>query len=128
STYRNLVVIADLTHNLSAIETSQADYIFGSLRKVLPLPVGGFAKAKEEELPVPMESLKAEEALLQKWTAMCLKKQYLEMDLDVKALFRSLFIGGEETFDKEWTNAGLPTVMKPYLFSLDIERIIDTKR
>src|SRR5690606_33107717 len=42
--YRSLVVIADLTHDLSAIEASQADYIFGSLRKVLPMPVGGFVK------------------------------------------------------------------------------------
>lgn len=126
--YKNLVVIADLTHDLSAVETSQADYVFGSLRKVLPLPVGGFAKAKEEEFPVSTESLQAEEALLQKWSAMYLKKQYLEKDLDIKPLFRSLFIEAEETFGKEWTNAGLPAAIKPYVFSLDVERIIDTKR
>lgn len=127
--YKHLVVIEDLTHDLSAIDNSRADYVFGSLRKVLPLPVGGFAKAmNQHQLPLPSKSFAAEEAALKKWTAMYLKRRYLETGQDVKSLFRSLFMSGEETFDKEWTNVELPAIVKPYLYSLNIEQIVKTKR
>src|SRR5690606_3450898 len=83
--YKNMVVIQDLKHDLSGIDTNLADYCFGSLRKVLPLPVGGFVWAKSAiQLPMPVESLGSEDASLQKLTAMYLKTQYLERDMDVK--------------------------------------------
>jgi len=127
--YKNLVVIEDLTHNLLAIDTSNADYVFGSLRKILPLPAGGFAKAlNQHQLPLPSESLAAEQAAFRKWTAMYLKKQYLEKGQDVKPLFRSLFTSGEEDFGEDWTNSELPSIIKPYLYSLNVEQIVKAKR
>lgn len=127
--YQNLVVVEDLTHDLSAIDASSADYVFGSLRKVLPLPVGGFAKStKHNQLPLPSGSLIAEQAAFQKWTAMYLKKEYLETGVDIKPLFRSLLTSSEDAFGEDWTNSGLPSIIKPYLYSLNVEQIIKTKR
>lgn len=129
SRYENLTTIEDVTHNLLASQTSSANYVFGSLRKVLPVPVGGFAKANDSsELSLPPSSLEAEDQALQKLTAMYLKRQYLAEGLDVKPLFRSLYSDGEQAFSENWANCALPEIIKPYLYSLDVEKIVEAKR
>src|SRR5690606_33175876 len=44
---KNITIIEDVTHDLSKINHSKANYVFGSLRKILPVPVGGFVKSNE---------------------------------------------------------------------------------
>lgn len=127
--YRNMVIIEDLTHNLERVAGSGADYVFGSLRKVLPVPVGGFVKSREPGiLPEPAYAVKAEEIALRKWTAMYLKKDYLETGGDTKPLFRSLFASGEAIFAEPWKNAAMPDIVRAYLISLDVEKIIAEKK
>jgi hypothetical protein len=43
------VIIDDLTHNLLSFNESNADYCFASLRKQIPIAVGGFCLSKNND-------------------------------------------------------------------------------
>ncbi len=126
---RNMVIIKDLTHDLRQPHCIDADYTFGSLRKILPVPVGGFVHTREPGiLPPPAWSVQAEEMALRRCTAMYLKKNYLEGGEADKPFFRSLFASGEQAFAEPRGDMGLPAVVREYLISLDIEKMIAAKQ
>lgn len=124
---KNIATIEDLTHNLSLISDSKADYIFGSLRKVLPVPAGGFVRSKIKLPDIP-GTLFAEEVALEKFTGMFLKKKYLEDHFSEKEIFRDLLISAEHSFENIETNATLPFSVKEYLSELDLFKIIESKK
>jgi len=125
--YKNLITIEDLTHNLELIEESNADYVFGSLRKILPMPVGGFVKTKNT-LSQLTKSDFAEEVTLEKLTGMVLKKKYLEGTFKEKEVFRDLLMNAETSFENSQTFTSLPLLLENYFFELEIAKIIDIKK
>ena len=125
--YKNLITVEDLTHNLELITESTADYVFGSLRKILPMPVGGFVKAKRTLSHLPKTDV-AEEITLEKFAGMFLKKKYLEGSFKEKQVFRELFINAEISFENSQTFTSLPSLIENYFSELDIVKIIDKKK
>lgn len=125
--YKNLIIIEDLTHNLELISDSKADYVFGSLRKVLPVPVGGFVKSKKA-MPQLEEITFAEEVALEKLTGMVLKKKYLDGSFKEKQVFRELLINAETSFENNHTFTSLPSLIEKYFFELETEKIISVKK
>lgn len=127
---KNVIVIEDLTHNLKSCFLSTADYTFGSLRKVLPIGVGGFLFSnKGNDLPILGSTLFAEEVAYKKMSGMYLKKLYLEGISKIeKSVFRELLVSAEECFDKVETISSLPKVVKCELENLDVDKIISIKK
>lgn len=119
------VVIDDLTHNLLGIKDSKADYCFGSLRKQLPVGVGGFCLGIREDVTflVPFNDF-ANKIALQKLSAMFLKSEYLAGNFENKNIFRDLFIDAEHKFESFQTNSKLPEIIKSQLFALSEENLI----
>ncbi len=126
---KKAVLIDDLTHNLEAIKTSTADYIFGSLRKELPIPSGGFlASSNGFKLPKGKQSRLANSIAIKKFTAMYLKKRYLEGLSNDKDTFREIFIESEENLEGKLKSAKIPKTAKVLLQNLDITQILKAKK
>lgn len=127
--YKNIAIIEDLSHNILAFKDSKADYCFGSLRKQLPLPCGGFCySATKKSLPEAQHNLKAEEVAFQKTTAMFLKREYLEGRFNQKEIFRTQFIEAEKKFEEEFANSKMPEITQTIFSQLNIERILEAKK
>lgn len=125
--YKNIITIEDLTHDLSKIEASQADYAFGSLRKILPIPVGGFIKTNEI-LRLQPSNFETENITFNKLLGMGLKTKYLEGSFQDKDYFRNLLINSEQQLEVERTVTALPQISKNILYELDIVKLIDQKK
>lgn len=119
------VIIDDLTHNLLSIKESKADYCFGSLRKQLPIGVGGFCLGLKEDVTfsVPVNDF-ANKIALQKLSAMFLKSEYLIGKFANKDVFRNLFIDAEHQFESSQTNSKLPEPIKVQLIALNEKELI----
>jgi hypothetical protein len=126
---RKSVIIDDLTHNLLSISESKADYCFGSLRKQLPLGVGGFCIGLKENVTfsLPFSDF-ANRLAIQKLTAMFLKSEYLAGRFENKEVFRNLFINAEHQFELAETNSEFPKIIKAQLFALKDENLIQKTR
>jgi hypothetical protein len=110
---RHVTMLEDHTHDPWSdwSASSDADYCFASLRKVLPLPDGAVAWSPRghrlpEEPPLAAAHLTASARCL---AAMQLKSLYLEGHPIDKDVFRALFVQGEEGL-----GAGLPSAMTPW--------------
>jgi len=114
-------VIEDITHNLSLLHRSKADFVFGSLRKELPLPVGGFVKRLN--MPDYSVSAKAEDVALRKFRGMALKRDYLEGKFAEKQVFRDLLTTAESNFEDRSTHGSMPSSVAKYAHTLDVESI-----
>ena len=126
--YVNAFIIEDLTHNLLSIKNSKADYVFGSLRKELPMPVGGFLYSNVyNKIPDGKIKLEAKKITFQKITAMYLKQQYLEGEINNKKEFREHYINSEKQLELKLEDAKLPKVAQAILEELDIEKILNQK-
>ncbi|WP_300485929.1 hypothetical protein [Flavobacterium sp.] len=125
---KRAVLIDDLTHNILGFKNSTASYCFASLRKELPVPVGGFCfSPKGYVLPVGEDNNKSEDIALNKMQAMILKRAYLEGNLRDKEEFRRLFALAEEKFEENYTNTIIPETGKQILYELDIDEILSVK-
>ena len=93
-------IIEDHSHDLLApwAISSTADYAIVSLRKTLPLPDGGAAWSPAgHELPPEPEATDAHaRSVLERLSAMILKRMYLDGDPIEKDAFRSIAIHGEQ--------------------------------
>lgn len=124
---KKTIIIEDVTHNILSIGESSAHYFFGSLRKQLPIGVGGFCKLKENEVFTGLsETAKANEAYLKKSTAMFLKTEYLKNRLDNNLLYRSYYQSAEEMFENKSTNSVMPVQAVAQLDTFPIEDYIHT--
>lgn len=127
--YENTIIIDDYTHDLLGIKDSTASYCFGSLRKELPVPVGGFCfSPKKLRLPEAPSNSLADAIAVRKLTAMYLKSEYLKGKFSDKEYYRSLYSSAEEQFENDATKAGFPDVAKALLFKLDFEKILLQKK
>ena len=125
SVFKNVVIIEDNTHNILGFQKSQADYCFGSLRKELPVPAGGFCfSPKNFSLPNGFSNLRSENVAVQKLSAMFLKEKYLNGDSSDKDIFRKLFLDAEQDFENDFTNTSIPDCAKSILFQIDVEKIL----
>lgn len=120
-------VIEDLTHEPETSPAIYSRFVFGSLRKVLPVPAGGFIKSKEIVMNATPVSVAAQEVAAQKMAAMFLKKRYLEGTFDDKDLFRKLFIEAENRFAEPETNTLLPDFVTPLVSKTDLNGILEAK-
>lgn len=128
SRYKNLFQVEDLTHGILEYKESNADYCFGSLRKELPVPVGGFCVSpKNRPLPAGARSLESEQVSIQKLAAMYLKGKYLVGDFDNKNDIRKLFIDAENKLEFQFTNAIIPETSKGILSQLNCMKILEEK-
>ena len=129
SSYQNIIVIDDLTHNLERVKDSTANYIFGSLRKILPIPTGGFlASNKDIFIPFGNDTDIGFLATIKKITAMSLKKDYIDTGKGDKNLFRQLYIEGEVLLNSSTGSTSMPLLSKSFLKELDVKFILDSKR
>lgn len=128
--FKHIFVIEDLTLNFEGVSDSKADVVFGSLRKLLPVPVGGFAKSNNEKFifSVSNPNLEAEELALQKLSGMYLKSKNLKGEFENKEIFRSLLIEAEGNLEHKYTNCGLPDFVNALLMSLNVVSIIEIKK
>ncbi|WP_346883539.1 hypothetical protein [uncultured Algibacter sp.] len=128
SNIKNVVLIDDLTHNLRSIKESKADFIFGSLRKEIPIPTGGFISTrKQQKLPKGNKNNLALTIVIQKLTAMYLKKRYLEGVTSDKNTYRELFIASEDSLQCELKDSRLPKISNALLKDLNITKILKAK-
>jgi len=126
---KKTVIIDDVTHNLLSFKKSNADYCFASLRKQIPLPVGGFCLSKNNDFNVQIdETDKANLTAVQKLSAMYLKSLYLKGDFHKKDIFRKLYIEAEGNFESLETNSCIPGVIKAQISSLNPESLIYATR
>jgi len=123
------VIIDDLTHNLLSFNKSKADYCFASLRKQIPLPVGGFCLSKKNDFTSQIDETDlANKTAVQKLSAMYLKSLYLNGNFNEKDIFRKLYIKAEENFELIETNSKLSSIIQSQLFSLNPEGLIQATR
>jgi hypothetical protein len=126
--FKNAVILDDITHNILGFQKSQAHYCFGSLRKELPVPAGGFCfSPKKLPLPKAVSSIISEKVAMQKLSAMYLKEEYLKGETVDKEVFRKLFVEAENDFENDFTNASIPDCAKNILFQIDVEKILKYK-
>lgn len=122
-------IIDDLTHDILSLSDSKADYCFGSLRKELPLPVGGFCfSPKLKKIPKASTNIQAQNTAVQKLTGMFLKQQYIDGKINDKTSFRSFFAEAEKNFEAQFTRTALPEIIVPLLFKFNILLILETKK
>ncbi len=127
--FHHIKILEDVSHSLLSLEVSTADYCFGSLRKELPVPVGGFCfSPKGLDIPFSESGTDGNSIAETKWRAMQLKRQYLTEGTGEKEAFRTLFITAEAAFGNSIQDIGLPDWVKEILFSLDVKEIIAAKK
>lgn len=124
---KNIIKIEDVTHNLGAVHKSKSDYVFGSLRKTLPIPVGGFVKSKEKLPDIGVSSF-AYEIAEEKKLGMLLKSKYLKGELVDKAVFREVLIDAEHAFSNLDSFSEMPNTVVDIIKSIDVSKILDLKR
>lgn len=123
------VVIEDATHDLLSLKNQNAHFVFGSLRKQLPLPVGGFIYDPKNTFSQKESSNSfGDEVASQKLLAMQLKLRYLKGELEDKSTFRTLFTEAEKSFESEKTNSALPDSAFDILNKIAVEELIITTR
>ncbi|NGM67213.1 hypothetical protein [Sphingobacterium sp. SGR-19] len=126
---RKTEVIEDLTHNLESLSRSSANYCFGSLRKQLPLAVGGVIWSRHGDFAVNLEDNRfSNQIALKKLTAMYLKSEYLEGRFSHKDSFRTLYLEAEELFGDLQTNTALPKIVQAQLKGLVPRKLIEKTR
>ena len=126
--FKHIFVIDDFTHCVHKIFESEANYCFGSLRKELPVPIGGFLYSRNKELPDEGLSIIAEKISLEKLYAMQAKNDYLEGKLKQKDIFRYHFMNAEEALAKEEANGRIPDSSLAILKLLDVNQIFKDKK
>lgn len=123
------IVIEDVTHNLLEFKSSNAIYCFGSLRKQLPVPVGGFCYDRNNNFSSNLNVNDfSEELAKQKLSAMQLKSSYLKGEFAQKEVFRKLFIEAESLFESSKTNSAIPVSVKNIFLQLPHKQLITKTR
>lgn len=122
---QNAFIIEDVTHNLDGLMNSGAHYTFGSLRKILPISVGGFSFSSsfkfKIELNAPNENVKELVELRNK--AMVLKSAYLQGENEDKETYRNLYAITEEKFREPFTSTALPASVLSQIKKIDLSAI-----
>ncbi len=122
-------IVDDITHHLLSYKTSSASYCFGSLRKELPVPLGGFCFSPSGlTLPIGTTNKEAVSVTESRIKAMLTKKQYLDGVIASKNEFRDVFSETEDAFDEVLARSAMPEIAKEILFSLDVPKLLKQKQ
>jgi len=120
------VVVEDLSNNLLKLVESKANYCFASLRKQLPVPVGGISKDfLLKYSPINDGNQFPEDVASEKIAAMFLKAKYLDGEFKAKQVYRNLYIKSEKSFSSCHTNSYIPTSAKNILLNLSHKELIN---
>ncbi|WP_439504233.1 hypothetical protein [Sediminibacterium sp.] len=126
--FNKTVIIEDCTHSILSFQNSKADYCFGSLRKELPLPAGGFCiSPKMKPLPKGTLNINAEKVAGDRLLAMQLKNEYLDGTNQDKSLYRKLFTESEKKFQSDFTNAKMPNCAYEILLKINAKKVLKIK-
>ncbi|WP_299675068.1 hypothetical protein [uncultured Tenacibaculum sp.] len=126
--FKKIVVVDDLTHCIQGVKESRSDYVFGSLRKQLPIPLGGFLYSPHKlKLPKGKGSILADQAAENKTLGMFLKNEYLQNRFLNKDLYRSYYSKAEEQLIKLYKDYKLPSLAENILETLNVEKILKKK-
>jgi len=126
--FAKAMVIDDVTHDILGYQSSVADYCFGSLRKELPVPAGGFCSVRSGMLkPEAVHWPEGASVAAMKLSAMYLKSRYLA-GYAGKEVYRELFAVGEEQLAHCPPDAGMPLLARAVLSSLNLHAIADARK
>ncbi|MDM1415679.1 hypothetical protein [Myroides odoratimimus] len=122
--------IYDVTHNLLEVKSTEENCYFASLRKCLPLGVGGFFQSLDKDLVLNLINTDfANEVGYKKQVGMFLKKLYLEgSNLVTKDLFRNILSDAEECFSDRRTFSSIPKLTRVELEQLNVLSILSLKK
>lgn len=129
-------VIEDHTHELLGHWAlySDADWCIASLRKTLPIPVGGFLWAPKQLRVEGLEcrdslefSVSSEEIAAERWGGMEMKARYLKGEAVEKEAFRKKYLETEDWFDVAEPTA-IDARTREFLGQLDINAWQGAKR
>lgn len=121
--FTRTMVIEDVTHDILSYKTSVADFCFGSLRKELPVPAGGFCTVPAGTTkPAPVHWQHGESVAATKLSAMYLKSRFLQGHAD-KDTYRKLFAEGEAMLAHCPQDAAMPLLARAVLSSLNTRAI-----
>lgn len=125
-------LIEDHTHDLLSdwARTSNAHYCFASLRKSLPVPIGG-AIWSPKGIDIPPNSTESEKGntvAYMKLCAMLMKKVYLAGGEIKKQEYRSLFIESEQLIGNARINSILPSFVTSLIQRTSLIEIRNKKR
>lgn len=124
-------VIEDHSHALTSswALNSDADYCIASLRKSLPLALGGIAwSPKGLHMPnVPMHDTQCDQLAQERYEAMQMKAQYLQRGGD-KETFRTIYLATEDGLGNATGIAAIDSQSEQILQHLDICRWNEQKR
>lgn len=127
--FKNAVVLEDLTHSILDFKQSNAAFCFGSVRKELPVPSGGFCYSpKKYALPKGQNDSKSNSISIEKQSAMLLKSQYIAGVSMNKEIYRAIFKSTEAQFAESFSKAKIEKSSKKILLNLDVISIIQTKK
>ena len=124
---KSIIKIEDVTHNLGAFHESKSDYVFGSLRKTLPIPVGGFVRSKEKLPDIGVSSC-ANAIAQEKKTGMLLKSKYLIGESVDKAVFGKVLIDAEHAFSNVDSFSEMPNEVVDIIKRIDVCKILSLKK
>lgn len=126
--YKRLSVIRDLTHNIKDLLSVKERFVFASLRKELPVPVGGVARVQGVDLKTLRVNKDVRDLCLKKITAMYLKFDYLLNDSVEKQIFRKMYLSAELELERNFKGYEIPMLAKSILKKLNVERILAVKK
>ncbi len=125
-------VIEDHTHDLMGHWSlySDADWCIASLRKTLPIPMGGMMWSPKQHRMDSLDLKESRECIdiaVRRWQAMEMKTAYLRGENVSKDDFRKLFLYTEEWFDHAEIS-GIDERSESFIRKLDINAWVNTKR
>ena len=129
SVIKEASVIEDLSNNLISLNASKADFVFASLRKQLPLPVGGLMRVKGDQISlssdcIDLAQLNAE----RKHTSMSLKLLYLKGLYKHKRCFRALYNDSEEFLKNSGSIGPMPSFVKDNFEGLPVSELLTSTK
>lgn len=118
-------VIEDHTHDLLGdwARNSTATWCIASLRKTLPIPMGGMIWSPQGKA-IEISAISTQEnnyIATERWHAMSLKRDYLAGANISKETFRNIYISTEEKLS-DMSISSIDNATKDYLQTFDIER------
>ncbi len=127
--FSQLTIVEDITHHLEGLIDCESDFTFGSLRKELPMPMGGFVYTKKtntlNEIPVTAGAM---DLCNHRMEAMIKKGSFLEGNSKDKSSYRNLFLTTELNFEMAEIRGGLPRTAMEILSTLNVEAILARKQ
>lgn len=120
-----IVVIEDMTHSLFSAKRTIGDYMIASVRKWMPIPLGGVVYSKKE-----LPSIRGIEKSYdnERLYGMILKDLYLNKALDCNETYRKIFEKCEKDLDKKDNIEFLSDISRFIISCMDVKTMINRRK